>query len=132
MDKQTRNIWWGPPRNYADKLDSRKISWLELLYDLVYVAVIAQLTEFLASNMYGIGPVYFLLLFCLVLWSWMNGAYYHDTHGNNGIRTRFLTLWQMMAVAAVAITIHDPANGNHETLAISFTVLMIIITYLWW
>jgi len=37
-------LWWGPPQNFDDRKDERKISWLELFYDLVYVAAIGQLT----------------------------------------------------------------------------------------
>jgi hypothetical protein len=44
------NLWWGPPKNFSDRTNERKISWLELFYDLAYVAVISQLTLHLANR----------------------------------------------------------------------------------
>ena len=57
---------------------------------------------------------------------------YHDLHGSPGLRTRFLTLLQMFAVAAVAVTIEGAFNGHHELFAISFAAVQAIISYLWW
>ncbi|HEY9842789.1 MAG TPA: low temperature requirement protein A, partial [Candidatus Obscuribacterales bacterium] len=132
MPDARKSLWWGPPRILADQPGERKISWLELFYDLVYVACISQLKEHLVHHLGpgALGP--FLLLFGLVLWSWMNGSYYHDLHGNEGIRTRFLTLLQMLAAAAVAITLAAALAGQTRGFAVAFTLLQLIITYLWW
>ncbi|MBC8047532.1 MAG: low temperature requirement protein A [Fimbriimonadaceae bacterium] len=132
MDKKERNIWWGPPRRFDDKLQERKISWLELFYDLVYVAAIAQLTHHIALHPTWNSLGYVFFIFVLILWSWMNGSYYHDTHGSEGIRTRYFTLLQMLAVAAVTITLHDVFNGYHKSFAIAFAIIQGIITFLWW
>lgn len=131
-DKKKNSIWWGPPERFADRKDERKISWLELFYDLVYAALIAQLTHHLGAHPDGHGLIYFFFLFAMVFWSWMNGSLYHDLHGSDGIRTRFLTLLQMMAAAAVAITLNDAFAGHHERFAVAFSVVQAIILYLWW
>ena len=124
--------WWGSPENFADRKSERKVSWLELLYDLVYVAAISQLTHHVAAHpsFYAVG--FSFLLFCLVFWSWVNGSQYYDLHGSDSIRTRLLTFWQMLGVAAVAITIPDAFEGHHQSFAVTFSVLQILITYLWW
>ena len=132
MSGKHTNIWWGPPKNFSDRKNERKISWLELFYDLVYVAAIAQLTHHLAEHPSWHVAGYTFLLFSLVFWSWVNGTQYYDLHGNEGIRTRLFTFLQMLAVAAVAITIPDAYNGYHRGFAISFAVIQSIITYLWW
>ena len=131
MNKASRNIWWGPPRSINEKLHERKISWLELFYDLVYVAAVAQITGYLASYMSwaAVGNAFFI--FALLFWSWLNGSNYHDLHGSTGIRTRLLTLWQMLAIAAVSITLPELFAGYHKPFAISFAVVQAIITYLW-
>ena len=132
MHNKHTNLWWGPPKNFSDRKNERKISWLELFYDLVYVAAIAQLTHHLAEHPSWQVAGFSFLLFSLVFWSWVNGSQYYDLHGNDGIRTRLFTFWQMAAVAAVAITIQDAYEGHHEGFAIAFTVVQFIITYLWW
>ncbi len=132
MENQPRNLWWGPPRNFDDRKHERKISWLELFYDLVYVAAIGQLTHHIAIHPSWEIIVFSFLLFCMLFWSWVNGSQYYDLHGNDSIRTRLMTFWQMLAVAAVAITIPDAFHGNTDGFAIAFCAIQIMITYLWW
>lgn len=40
----------GAPKNFLERKHERKIGWLELFYDLVYVAEISQLTHHLAIH----------------------------------------------------------------------------------
>jgi len=126
------NIWWDQPKNFDDRKYERKISWLELFYDLVYVAAISQLTLQLSIHTTWQQAAYYFLLFCLIFWSWVNGSQYYDLHGNEGIRTRLFTFAQMLAVAAIAITIGDAFEERHHGFAIAFAVIQILITYLWW
>lgn len=124
--------WWGPPKKFSDRKNERKISWLELFYDLVYVAAIGQLTHRIAVYPTWQTVGYSFLIFCMIFWSWVNGSQYYDLHGGDGIRARLLTFWQMLGVAAVAITIPDVFEGNHQAFAITFAIVQILITYLWW
>ena len=131
MAKKT-NLWWGPPKNFSERKHERKISWLELFYDLVYVAAIGQLTHHIADHPSWQAIGFSFLLFSLVFWSWVNGSQYYDLHGNDGIRTRLFTFYQMLAVAAVAVTIQDAFEGHHRAFAVAFAVIQSLITYLWW
>jgi low temperature requirement protein LtrA len=131
MAKQT-NLWWGPPKKFSDRTNERKISWLELFYDLAYVAVISQLTHHLAERPDWGAVGWIFLLFALMFWSWVNGSQYYDLHGSDGIRTRVFTFWQMLAVSAVAISIPGVFEGHHRPFAIAFLVIQGLITYLWW
>jgi low temperature requirement protein LtrA len=132
MPKHVSPQWWGPPQNFADRKNERKISWLELFYDLVYVAAIGQLTHRIAVSPTWSTVGYSFLLFCMIFWSWVNGSQYYDLHGGDGIRTRLLTFWQMLGMAAVAITMPDVFDGNQQGFAIAFAVLQFLITYMWW
>jgi low temperature requirement protein LtrA len=42
-----------------------------------------------------------------------------------------MTLWQMMIVAAIAITI-DQSTGNYKNVTIAFMLMQFYITYMWW
>jgi len=132
MTGRPANLWWGPPKNFDERKHERKISWLELFYDLVYVAAIAQLTHQIAEHPSWPALGYSFLLFSMVFWSWVNGSQYYDLHGDDSIRTRIFTFFQMLALASVAITIKDAFEGNHQGFAISFAVIQCLITYLWW
>jgi len=133
MNERHKNLsWWGPPKKFDERKNERKISWLELFYDLVYVAAIAQITHHLSNHLSWHELLYSFLLFSLIFWSWINGSQYYDLHGSDSIRTRLLTFWQMLGVAAVAITIPDAFEGHHQSFAIAFAIIEILITYLWW
>lgn len=132
MSKQHYNIWWGPPKKFSTQIAERKISWLELFYDLVYVIVISKITHYLAEHPGRTGLFDYAYMFAMTFWGWYNGSMHHDLHGTPGIRTRFMTLWQMMAVGALAVTLDSPAESllSRTTLALLF--LQLFITYLWW
>jgi len=123
--------WWGAPTKFDDRRYERKVSWLELFYDLVYVAAISQLTHHIAAHPSWGSITFSFLLFSLLFWSWINGSQYYDLHGSEGVRTRLITFWQMLAVAAVAITLNDAFEGNHKSFAVAFACLQVMITWLW-
>jgi len=131
-ERHTNLSWWGPPKKFDERKNERKISWLELFYDLVYVAAIAQVTHHLSNHLSWNELLFSFLLFSLIFWSWINGSQYYDLHGSDSIRTRLLTFWQMLGVAAVAITIPGAYEGHHQNFAIAFAIIEILITYLWW
>lgn len=125
-------IWWGPPKKFDTKQEERKISWLELFYDLVYVIAISKTTHHLASHPDFSGLLDYIYIFGLIFWGWLNGSLYHDLHGNSGVRTRLMTFWQMSILGALIVT----TFGNQEHMlfraTISLLVMQLYITYLWW
>jgi len=132
MANKKNNLWWGPPRNFAERKHQRKISWLELFFDLAYVAAISQLTHHIAEHPSWQETAFSLLLFSLIFWSWVNASQYYDLHGNDSIRTRLMTFWQMLAVTSVAITMQDIFEGHHHSFVICFSFIQVLVTYLWW
>jgi low temperature requirement protein LtrA len=127
-----RNLWWGSPGNFSERKSERKVSWLELFYDLGYVAVIGQLTHHAATHPSWHALGMFFLLFSMVFWSWVNGSQYYDLHGEDNVRTRIFTFWQILAIAAVAITLNDAFEGHPKGFAVTFLFVQLLITYLWW
>ncbi|HLF52631.1 low temperature requirement protein A [Flavobacterium sp.] len=132
MKIKKATLWWGSPNSFSEREDERKVSWLELFYDLVYAATIGHLTQYLSINMSWQELGFTFFIFAFIYWSWTNGSLYHDLHGNNEIRTRLFTLLQIIAIAAVAVTLTDLFKEHHQPFAISFTLVQLIITYLWW
>ena len=124
--------WWQPPKNIRDREEERSVTFLELFYDLVYVVLIAQLAHSLAEhvNLAGVGG--YIFLFVIVWLAWLNGALYHDLHGNNDIRTRVFTFLQMFAVAAMAAFAHSALGEGSVGFALSFAAYLLVLTWLWW
>jgi low temperature requirement protein LtrA len=126
------SAWWGAPRKFDPHFEKRRISWLELFYDLVYVIAISRITQHLATHMTMTGFFQYACLFFLIFWGWLNGSLYHDIHGNAGLRTRLMTLWQVMIVAALAVTIDRPSPRWYINTTIVLMILQFFITYAWW
>lgn len=124
-------IWWGPPKKFSTDKSERRITWLELFYDLVYVIAIARLVHQLAHHISFGGFVEFVCLFTLVYWGWLNGSLHHDLHGNQGLRTRLMMLWQMLIIAALSVTLGKPSAGYGQ-ITVIFILMQLFITYQWW
>ena len=124
--------WWQPPRNASDQPEERRVTFLELFYDLVYVVIIAELSHALAENISWTGVGTFVFLFSIVWWAWFNGAMYHDLHGNNDIRTRVFTFLQMLTVAAMAVFAHNAIGEGSVGFALAYATFHLILTWLWW
>lgn len=126
-----RRLFWRPD-DFSPARPPRKVSWLELFHDLVYVVAVSQLTEGLLGSSGANDFLLYALLFGLVLWSWMNGTYYFDLHGNQGLWTRAATWIQMVCAACVAITVGHVFHGHMRAFAVAFSVMQLLITLLWW
>lgn len=124
--------WWGPPRKFDPRVEERKISWLELFYDLVYVIAISKITHHLGTHFSLAGFWEYSCFFFLIFWGWLNGSLYHDLHGNEGLRTRLMTLWQVMIIAAISVTISPSSSAAFNFNIAAFMIMQLYITYMWW
>src|SRR5919106_847068 len=124
--------WWQPPHPASQHPEERRITFLELFYDLVYVVIIAELSHALSGNISLAGVGIFIFLFIIVWWAWFNGAMYHDLHGNNDIRTRVFTFLQMITVAAMAVFAHNAIGEGSVGFALAYASFHLILTWLWW
>lgn len=126
------SLWWGPPKKFSLTRPERKISWLELFYDLVYAITISKTTTYLEHHITTQGILDYVYLFVMIFWGWYNGSLYYDLHGAPGVRTRLMTLWQMMSVAALAATMGNAPDALLHDATICIMVLQAYITYVWW
>jgi low temperature requirement protein LtrA len=132
MSHENTSVWWGAPKKFSTKFTERKISWLELFYDLVYVVAISKINQYFSEHTNASGFIDYVYLFVMIFWGWFNGSMYHDLHGTPGIRTRLTTLWQMVAVAAMIVCLNGPQDGILFRGTIAIMVMQLYITYLWW
>jgi low temperature requirement protein LtrA len=131
--QRTFRSWWQVPRRVSDRVDHRTVSFLELFYDLVYVVLIAEVAHILAGHVDLEGLGRFIFLFVIVWWAWLNGATYHDLHGNNhDLRTRVFTFLQMIFVGCMAVFAHDALGKTYIGFALSFAGFQLLFAYLWW
>jgi low temperature requirement protein LtrA len=89
-----------------NRFKERKSSWLELFFDLAYVAAIAQLTYVLSSR-YSFGEVVqFLFLFLLVFYSWLISSVFKNIYEEED--TFYIFATQVQMIFAVMMSIFVP------------------------
>src|SRR6185437_7999248 len=100
--------------------------------DLVYVIAISTITHYVAQQFSINALLDYFYMFVIIFWGWLNGSLYHDLHGTEGLRTKLMTLWQMVIVAALVITLHSETKHLLFNATIILLIMQIYITYLWW
>lgn len=119
-----------PPRlRSRDEGEERHAEWLELLYDLVLVAAISILALNLSSDYSFKGFLLSIPLFFIIWWGWVGHTFYLTRFGTDDLFNRFLTMLQMVAVAAIAVNVEDAYSFSGPSFAVSYAFLRIILLY---
>src|SRR6516164_600310 len=82
--------------------ESRRASWLELFFDLIFVAAVAQVGVPLGDDYTVHGLVRYALMFLLIWWAWLGHTMYSTRFDTDDVVQRLLTLLQIFAAAAMA------------------------------
>lgn len=98
----------------------RRVTWLELFYDLVFVVTISQLAHFLAKDISINGFLDFMLLFIPVCWVWVGATFFATRFYSDDILHRLLILLQMGGAGAIAINIHGALDNTYTGFALSY------------
>ena len=122
---------WTPPARFADRPADRRVTFLELFFDLVFVVVIAQLAHRLATHPSWAGVGWFVFLFYAVWSSWINGTLYYDLHGTNDVSVRVFTFLQMLAVAVMAVYVGEVPGDGASGFALGFAANTFVLVVLW-
>jgi low temperature requirement protein LtrA len=105
----------------------RHATWLELFYDLVFVAAIAQLASNLSKDYSIIGLLQFAALFFPVWMAWAGHTVYLTRFDSDDLGHTLLTMAQMIAVAALAISIPGALSTTSAGFALSYAVVRFIL-----
>ena len=128
------NIWWQQPkiRTDEDEDKERRATWMELFYDLIYVAVIGQLSHKLSGNMSRKGAVGYVFLFIPVWLIWLSSTYYNERFEVYDVRHRIFTFLKMVPIAGLAYSVHDAFGKTATVFAFSYIFARAILIYMWW
>lgn len=125
---------WQPPRLRLDEeqTSERHATWLELFYDLVFVAAIAELAHSLSDDISWPGFLKFAILFVPIWWCWVGATFYATRFDTGSIGDRLFALVQMAIVAAMAVNVHHGLSSSGSGFAISYVLFRItlILQYL--
>lgn len=128
--------WLQPPRlRVGDQQESepRRVSWLELFYDLVFVVAVSELSHNLSGDVSLQGFISFVALFLPVWWAWIGTTFYANRFDTDTIVRRVLMGLQMLAIAALAVNIHHGLSDTSVGFALAYVAArcVLVLEYLW-
>jgi low temperature requirement protein LtrA len=124
--------FWQPPRPHGDTIVDRRVSPLEVLYDLVYVAVISQAGLDVAEQVSLIRLADFAVVFSLAWIAWTNGSLYLELHGRSDGRTRTYVFVQMGILAILAVFARSAGDRDGPAFALTYSAFLAAMTWLWY
>ncbi len=130
-----RLTWLEPPRLRTTSLDSeeeRHATWLELFFDLVFVVAVAQVAQHLIGDHTLAGFAEFAALFVPVWWMWVGFTFYADRFDTDDVLFRVLTFAEMLAVAAVAVSVPDALGDGSAEFALAYVAARAVVIALYW
>jgi low temperature requirement protein LtrA len=105
----------------------RHAGWLELFYDLVFAAAIAQLGQNLSHAVSIFGFLNYVTLFVIVVWAWTGATFYATRFDVDDLVHRILVLLQMGGAVALAVNIHDAMDETSIGFALSYITIRIFL-----
>jgi low temperature requirement protein LtrA len=106
----------------------RKVTWLELFFDLIFVAAVSQVAAPLRNDFTLAGLVRFTPLFVLIWWAWTGHTVFSTRFDSDDGIQRGLTLLQIFAVAAMAANAKDAlASRSSAGFAAAYAVVRIVL-----
>jgi low temperature requirement protein LtrA len=108
--------------------DDRRVTWVELFFDLVFVAAVAQVGSPLAADysFQALGRYAFLLL--VTWWAWHGYAVYATRFDNDDAPQRFTIFLQMIAVIFMAANAEEGLDSvSSAGFAAAYAVMRLIL-----
>src|SRR5215470_15337971 len=96
----------------AAERSGRKVTWLELFFDLIFVAAVAQVAEPLRHDYSLAELIRFTPLFVLIWWAWTGHTLFSTRFDTDDGAQRGLTFLQIFAVAAMAANAKDALDSR--------------------
>jgi low temperature requirement protein LtrA len=124
------------PRYFKDvtfhKHTDRAIGWLELFYDLVYVATLIQIGNFLSDNLTLVGFGQFLVLMFLICWAWIGETGYQTRYYVDDIWHRLLVFIQIIGIGTVGLSMSEAFGDLSVQFALGYALArsMMILMYI--
>jgi low temperature requirement protein LtrA len=132
MATSTRRRWLRPPqlRTLDTDQDERHATWLELFFDLVFVISIAEVVHTLEDYRTLADFAGTAGMFVAVWWAWVGYTVYADRFDTDDLLHRVLVLAGMLAVVAMALSVHDALHGGSARFALAFVAVRGVVLLL--
>ena len=105
----------------------KRVSWVELYLDLVFVLAVAQLGHLIVADpeMHSVWVA--LGLFVTLWWTWVGFAVLYNRHGADEPGQRLLFLLGSVPVGVAAVAIEPASTGDSTVFALSLAVTRLVL-----
>ena len=123
------NSWYHRPKLHSPGHGPhRRAGWLELFYDLIFVATLIQLGNGLANNVSVAGYSAFVALFIPIWLLWTSVTFFTNRFVVDDFTHRTLIFAQLFAIGSMAVHVGDVVHGDTKAFALSFGIARLIVT----
>lgn len=130
-----QKMLWQPPilhSKYARIFGpERKVTWLELFYDLVYVATLIQLGNSLSEDISWLGLLKYTALFIPIWWSWTGITFYFNRFVVDDVWHRLLIFIQMFFIVILGISIEGAFTNLTTQFILSYVGIRVVLIILY-
>jgi low temperature requirement protein LtrA len=106
----------------------RRVTWLELFFDLIFVGAVAQVGTHLRDDYSVTGLVRFSLLFVLIWWAWLGHTSFSTRFDSDDLVQRGLTWLQMFLVAVMAINSTGALDSRDSAgFAAAYSIMRLVL-----
>lgn len=121
------NLLFSPPRLHrAAHGEERKVTWLELFYDLVYVAALIQLGNVLSEEIGLTGFARFVIVFLPLWWAWTGMTFYMNRFVVDDVPHRLLIYLQIAAITALGISLEGAFGELTMQFSLAYAAIRLV------
>ncbi len=125
----------GRPANHDDGLDSftpdHMSIWIELFYDLGFVAAILIISTAVAHVHPSSGIIWIVLVFAALWWVWFTTTICANRFHMVDLRHRLLLLFQMLVIVLMAMEARVSVAGDSAYLALEYGLLLLAVGFMY-
>ncbi len=125
-----RSRWFHVPLLHSHGALEKKVTWLELFYDLIFVAAFIQLGNGLSEHVDGTGVLVFCGVFVPLWTAWTGFTFFANRFTVDDILHRVMVFLQMFAVGGMALSAPEVLRGQHVPFALATAGALFIIALL--
>ena len=108
-----------------------RTTWLELFFDLVYVAILVVLGNRLSHSLSLHGVVEYALLFIPIWLSWLDPVFYSSRFPTDDIGHRLLTVAYMGVMVSMAFELHGVTGNTATTFLLAYAASKAILALMY-
>ena len=109
----------------------RRVGWLELFYDLIYVATLIRMGDALSHHADLKGVLTFAGLFLPIWFTWTGYTFYSNRFVVDDFGHRAMTFVQMAAIGGMAVTVGDVFEGHYQNFFLFYAGARFVLVMLY-